>query len=119
HRKLRVFHLADSLVCRIYKTINSFPLEERYGLQEQLRRAAVSVSAHIVEGSARRSQRDDSNFLNIAAGSAAEARYLCDVSGRLGFMPAGACAQLEDEYREVCGSLHALIVSIERLDPEP
>src|SRR5665213_3768908 len=77
HRKLRVFVLADALVARLYKSTNNFPIDERYGLQMQLRRAAVSVACNIVEGSARKGEKEYVNFLNIAAGSAAEARYLC------------------------------------------
>jgi four helix bundle protein len=78
-----VFTPADQLVIDVYRASVDFPASERYGLQGQLRKAAVSSAANIVEGPARRTQREYLNFLNIAAGSAAEARYLADVSGRL------------------------------------
>ena len=113
HRKLRVFVLADALVARIYKSTNNFPIDERYGLQMQLRRAAVSVACNIVEGSARKGEKEHVNFLNIAAGSAAEARYLCDLSLRLGFMSPTASGDLVGTYTELCARLQALISSLE------
>ena len=114
HRKLGVFILADALVTRIYRATNNFPIEERYGLQAQIRRAAVSVPCNIVEGSARRGQKEYLNFLNVAAGSAAEARYLCELSVRLGFLTLGTGEEFVSGYTELCAKLHAIIVSLDR-----
>jgi four helix bundle protein len=86
HRKLRVFQMADSLVLRIYKETRGFPDDERYGLRAQIRRAAVSTAANIVEGSARRREGEYCNFLNIATGSASEVQYLVGLAARLGYL---------------------------------
>jgi four helix bundle protein len=56
------------------------------------------------------------NFLNVAAGSAAEARYLVDLSCRLGFLKDTAREPLEGGYRELAAGLEALIKA---LSPEP
>jgi four helix bundle protein len=116
HRKLRVFILADTLVPTIYTISQSFPATERFGLQIQLRRAAVSVPANIVEGCARQSTREYLNFLNIAAGSASEARYLTGLCSRLGFLTETRAQPVVAGYTELAAGLEALIQS---LSPKP
>ena len=111
-RKLRVFQVADALLLRVYQSSSAFPAAERFSLQAQFRRAALSTSANIVEGSARRTTREYLNFINIAAGSAAEARYLADVSGRLGYLPENEAAELVTRYTELSGQLQALLASL-------
>jgi four helix bundle protein len=86
-QKLEAFQLADSLVVDLYRVTSRFPLAERFGLQAQLRRAAVSVTANLVEGSARRSERDYLYFVMVAIGFASEVRYLVKLSAWLGFVP--------------------------------
>ena len=86
HRKLNVFAQADGLVVTVYAETAAFPLDERFGLRNQVRRAAVSVPANIVEGCARRKTKEYLQFMNIATGSAAETLYLLDLSTRLGFL---------------------------------
>lgn len=107
HRKLDVFNLADKAALAAYTVTMAYPQEERYGLVSQLRRAAVSVPCNIVEGCARRGEGEYVNFLNIAAGSANETRYLLDLSRRLGMAPARELEPLEQQYTEVIAKLQA------------
>ncbi len=114
YRKLRAFVLADEGVLAIYRVSKCFPREERFGLQSQIRRAAVSVATNIVEGSARRTTRDYVSFLNVAAASASETRYLLNLSKRLGFMSAdGDAIRLVQHYDCLTATLLSAITSLE------
>ena len=112
-RKRRVFWLADELVIDVYRATSSFPAEERFGLQRELRRSAVSAAVNIVEGSARRTTREYLNFLNISTGSSAEARYLLGVGVRLGFLPEQSHETLTARYTELLKGLQKLMQSLE------
>jgi four helix bundle protein len=114
HRKLRVFGLADNLVTQIYRVTKDFPAVERFGLQIQLRRAAVSTACNIVEGSARRTEKEYCNFLNVAAGSSAEARYLVELSQRLGYVSPAESRALDSSFAELSAGLEALIRALSR-----
>ncbi|WP_209329485.1 four helix bundle protein [Lunatimonas salinarum] len=70
--KLEVWILAKELRVDIYKLTQSFPREEQYNLTSQLRRAIGSVTANLVEGSGRASDKDRARFTNNAYSSALE-----------------------------------------------
>ena len=110
--RLQAFVLADDLVVDAYRATKCFPREERFGLQSQIRRGAVSVAANLVEGCARRSQRDYLHFVAIAIGSASEVRYLLSLAVRLGFTKAADVERLEIGYGRVVRALQALITSL-------
>lgn len=109
HRKLHVFSLADSLLLAVYRATKGLPPSERFGLQDQIRRAALSAATNIVEGSARRTTREYVNFLNLANGSAAETQYLLTVAERLEYVTQSNAEPLLAQYAELQRGLQAMI----------
>lgn len=69
---LEVWQKAHSLVLDIYLVTKSFPEEERFGLINQMRRAAVSITSNIAEGFNRQGQKDKVQFYSVAQSSLAE-----------------------------------------------
>ncbi|MCO5053096.1 MAG: four helix bundle protein [Verrucomicrobiae bacterium] len=70
----------------VYRTTSSFPGEERFGLTSQMRRAAVSVSSNIAEGSSRFSKADFARFLELATGSVFEVVSQSFLARQQGFL---------------------------------
>jgi four helix bundle protein len=70
--KLDVWQEAIQFADLVYEVTGDFPSEERFGLTNQMRRAAVSVSSNIAEGSSRVSRIDFARFVEIATGSLSE-----------------------------------------------
>lgn len=116
HRKLRVFHMADGLVLRVYHVTDSFPADERYGLRSQMRRDAISTASNIVEGCARRTEREYGHFVNIAFGSAAEVRYLVGLAARLRYIPTRVARELDDAYDDLLSGLNRLLAAIDVME---
>lgn len=112
HTKLKVFELADQLAVSVYSETADFPAAERFGLQSQLRRAAVSVAANIVEGCARTTQAEYVRFLEIAYGSARELEYEINLSGRLGLLNSSSASRLGYECTSLSKALNGLLHSM-------
>jgi len=112
HRKLEVFLLADSLALLVYKHTSRFPNEEKYGLTSQLRRAAVSVAANIVEGAARISKAEFARMMVIAYGSACELDYEISLANRLGYFSSSQHQELSKFTSRTCRALRAFINTI-------
>jgi four helix bundle protein len=98
HRQFNAFVEADALVLETSHVTEALPLHERYGLQAQVRRSAVSVPCNIVEGSARSSIVDYCRFLEIARSSSTETGYLLGLSSRLSFLRTSVIAPLVERY---------------------
>ena len=70
----------------IYQATANFPVDERFGLTNQMRRAAVSIPSNIAEGHARLSTAEFQRFISIAMGSIAELETQIVLSADLGFL---------------------------------
>jgi four helix bundle protein len=103
---LRVWKAAHDVSLDIYKVTARFPVEERYGLATQMRRASVSVAANIAEGFGRWTPRDRARFYEISKSSAEELRHYLILSRDLKFLAPDAT--LDGRLDSVCAMLHRL-----------
>ena len=108
---MKVFGLADELVIRTYRHTRAFPREELFGLVSQMRRSAISVAANIVEGCARKGEKDYDRFLDISFASLRELGYYLDLSVRLDHIDQNSASNLIDLKNQTAAALAALIRS--------
>ena len=109
--KLEVWQKSRSLVKKIYDVTSRFPTEEKYGLTSQLRRASVSVSSNIAEGSTRWGKRDKARFYEIAYGSLIEVMNQLVLSADLGFINEDELDVIKPQIAEISRMLDALYKS--------
>ena len=114
YTKIEAWKLADDLTVAVYKATKAFPKEELYGVTSQLRRAASSVAANIVEGAARESIRDYLHFLQVACGSLAETQYFLHLAARLEYLSESAASDLASQCKRTFACLHGLMSAIRR-----
>ncbi len=89
--KLETGHEAIAFADTVYQLPRGFPAEERFGLTDQMRRAAVSISSNLAEGCSRSSPQDYARFVEIATGSVFEVVSQATIGRNQGFL-----AQEED-----------------------
>src|SRR5208282_5567415 len=94
YRDLIAWQKAMKFVSQIYEVTQRFPSEERYGLTNQLRRAAVSVPSNIAEGQARFSQKEFHHFLSQARGSLTEIETQLLIAKDLKYLPSAKAEAL-------------------------
>jgi four helix bundle protein len=115
-KDLNAWRKAIALTLAIYKLTESFPPSERYGLTDQLRRAAVSVASNIAEGYGRSTRGEYIQFLGHARGSNCEVETQLVIVAALGFGVETNRATAEKLCADVSRLLRGLIQSL-RLGP--
>jgi four helix bundle protein len=111
--KLEVWRRAIEFADLIHAVTCGFPSDERFGLTNQMRRAAVSVSSNIAEGASRASKTDFAHFIQIATGSLFEVVSQATISKRQGFLSEADDLQIyraaEEQSRMLSGLRKTLL----------
>lgn len=102
---LFIWQKAIEFAKEIYLLTNKGELKPDYGLRNQMRDAAVSISTNIAEGFERRSRKEYLNFLNIAKGSAGEIRSLLYVACEVGYISKEELITMQGKARFLSGSI--------------
>ncbi len=85
YKDLDVWQKAMDVATNIYVLVKRLPVEERYALSDQLRRAAISIPSNIAEGQSRHTKKEFANFLSIAQGSTSEVETQLLLAVRIGY----------------------------------
>ena len=116
YKDLVAWQRAMDLAAECYRLTAMFPIEERYGLTAQIRKAAVSISSNLAEGHNRRSRQAFANHVGIALGSQAELETQIVLAVRLDFVSQAAAVPALESAAEVGRLLHGLVRSLENTD---
>lgn len=111
---LRVYKVARELVKSIYLVQNNFPQEERYALGDQVRRAAVSITANLAEGSGRQSVKEKIHFIEIAFGSMTEVFCELQIACDLDYIKNDDFDALRPQFTEVAKMLSGLRSTLQK-----
>ena len=86
HQKLDIYAISKSFVFECYNLTRSLPIEEKFGMISQIRRAALSVHLNIAEGSSRKSEQERKRYYEIARGSVIEIDAALDIAKELAYL---------------------------------
>lgn len=109
---LNIWKEAHQLTLEIYKLTNKFPSGEIYGLISQMRRAAVSVPANIVEGMGRNTTKELLSFSYNARGSLSEVIYYLILSKDLGYLKEENFDRLYQRYNGLAKGINIFILKL-------
>ena len=111
YRDLDAWQVAMSLTELTYSAVKSLPPTERFELNPQMRRAAVSVPSNIAEGQASGADGLYIRHLRIACGSLGELSTQVEIARRLSLLPLTQVSGLEEHLARTGQVLHGLLRS--------
>ena len=106
--KLQVWQDARVFCVYMYRVTMNFPNEERFGLTNQIRRAAVSIASNIAEGSARKSAKDQAHFYQMAYSSTLEVLNQLLICYDLKFITTDQYTDSRNKIEMITNKLNAL-----------
>ena len=106
--KLEVWKESTELVKLIYRITDDFPSEEKFGLISQLRRASVSISSNLAEGTSRKTYKDKAHFTTIAFSSTMEVLNQLIISKELNFISENDYILARTKIEKITNMLNAL-----------
>jgi four helix bundle protein len=86
HQKLDIYSISRQFVLECYRLTKKFPVEEKFAMVAQIRRAALSVHLNIAEGASRKSEVERKRFYEVAGGSVIEIDAALDIASDLGYL---------------------------------
>ena len=113
-QKFDVWHKGIAFANLVYALTRKFPTDERFGLTSQMRRAAVSISANIAEGSGRSSDKELIRFIEIAYGSLMEVVSQAHIARGQNFISEEAMSTLVTHAEELARMLSGLKSHLEK-----
>ena len=108
-KQLKVWKLARELAVAIYQITGDSPFQKDFGLRDQMRRSAISVSSNIAEGDNLDTNRQSIKHFYIARGSVAELQTQLLISYDIGYINDLKLAELENQCEMVSAMLTGLI----------
>ena len=106
--RLDVWQVSRAFVKEVYRLLAQFPDFEMYNLTNQMRRAAVSISLNIAEGTSRNSLKEQSRFSEVAYGSLLEVYCSLLIAKDLGYIDENDLSGISVRIQELSNKLNAL-----------
>jgi len=99
--ELKIWQKSIELVKLVYAISKKYPDEERYGLQSQSRRSAVSMASNIAEGAGRDSYKEFLHFLTITVGSSYELITQLRIAFELNYIGKDNFDEVKNDIEEI------------------